>query len=195
MSEKALWVWRLHDAPIALTTRTSGVVMAVDPRDAISRALTSSIGNGRHKGQLLGEALGANAGEVLAQAPDSLKTRCEVDLTDKTSLTVKKVTTNLTVGIRSFGFVNPSGGTGMSNWDHNELFPDASALVQVVEGWDDYEIGFRMIGVSADPKLTAYLERVGSPDDRRVFFGDHEIISRAERLRAIKLFCEDREDC
>lgn len=78
-----------------------------------------------------------------------------------------------TTTISNFAFNTQQGGTGLSNWDHNERF-DSTASARVIKGWYDYETGFRFVGISTDARLDAYLDRVAGTD-RRVFFGQFDL--------------------
>lgn len=75
-----------------------------------------------------------------------------------------RITVNPEVGdvivLKEFSFNNKAGGTGLSNWEHNEKF-NGTSTVRVIEEWNDYECGQRGKAF-ADPKdknLIAYLKR------------------------------------
>lgn len=74
-----------------------------------------------------------------------------------------------------FAFKNPSGGTGMSNWEHDEKYVGADPIVEVTKVWYDYEVGYRCIGKAINEELIKYLDKVADPKDKRVFFSEHEI--------------------
>ena len=80
-----------------------------------------------------------------------------------------------TVDVKEFAFVNPSGGTGMSNWVRNKQFPNATAKVSLVRMFTDSETGLRFIAESADEALTRYLGEVANATDKRVFFSEFEL--------------------
>ena len=61
------------------------------------------------------------------------------------------------VKFTKFAFVNPCGGTGISDWEYNPRYPHPTVTVKVVKGWHDYECGYRFIAESACPELTEYL--------------------------------------
>lgn len=50
-------------------------------------------------------------------------------------------------------------------------------MVQAFKGWLDYEIGYRFIGTSADENLNRDLDKVACKDDRRVFFGQFDLVT------------------
>jgi hypothetical protein len=81
-----------------------------------------------------------------------------------------------TVTVSEFAFTNPSGGTGLSDWEYNERFSGVAKAV-IVEAWDDYEAGRRMIGRALSPDLCAYLERNAASDDQRVFLSEFDVLT------------------
>lgn len=78
------------------------------------------------------------------------------------------------VSVKSLSFTNVHGGTGRSDWDHDQRLV-GPINVRVVKAWEDYEIGYRFIGQSCDPRLDEYLDRVAPKDNRNVFFGQFEL--------------------
>lgn len=90
------------------------------------------------------------------------------------------------VEVSEFSFINPAGGTGMSNWKFNASL-EGPVKVTIVEGWFDYEAGHRFIGTSCDDRLTAYLEAVSNSSDRRVFFSQYQIVGQPNDLVAKSL--------
>jgi len=68
-TRKAKWAWALTSTK----GRCSGEVMAVDPRDAVSRALTSETATGK----LVGEAHAIPV-EVIAQVPANFSQQYEL---------------------------------------------------------------------------------------------------------------------
>jgi hypothetical protein len=96
------------------------------------------------------------------------------------------------VEIKSFAFTNPSGGTGMSNWNFNARFSKESANVRLVKAWMDYETGLRFIGVSDDQELTDYLNAVAlADDDKQVFFSEHDLSRPKEAGELMERFCNE----
>ncbi len=93
---------------------------------------------------------------------------------------------SVTVKIKSFAFMNPHGGTAMSDSSHNAKFPGKTTTVKATNGWEDYETGFRFIGESADPELTAYLKEHGSKEDTRIFFGEFDVVDQSDVQRLTK---------
>lgn len=87
------------------------------------------------------------------------------------------------VTIREFAFTNRSGGTGQSNWQFDErlLVPQK---VLVNHCWEDDEIGWRYIASAISPALRSYLERNASPTDRRVFFGEQDVLAVEQPIKA-----------
>ncbi|TXT25405.1 MAG: hypothetical protein FD131_4606 [Rhodocyclaceae bacterium] len=85
------------------------------------------------------------------------------------------------VSVTEFCFNNPAGGTAISDGSfNNEPYPHKTTKVVTVKGWLDYECGWRFIGLSADPLLTAYLEAHGHAVDRRVFFSEFDLADRRD---------------
>jgi hypothetical protein len=63
---------------------------------------------------------------------------------------------------KSFSFLNKLGGTGMSNWEHDEKFEKPAAEFQIIKVWEDYEIGERAWGIPIDDEVKEYLSRVSN---------------------------------
>lgn len=95
------------------------------------------------------------------------------------------------VNVDSFSFVNPQGGTGLSDWSHNERFPGQTALVEVVRGSEDYETGYRFTGFACESVLAGYLQKTAK--GRQVFFSEHSISDPLEKEQAIE-FIDNRRD-
>lgn len=79
-----------------------------------------------------------------------------------------------TIDIRAFGFTNPQGGTGLSDWEYNERFA-GTATVKVNKAWHDYETGWRYIGEAVSADLKSYIAKHAAPNDQRVFFGEFDL--------------------
>jgi hypothetical protein len=62
---------------------------------------------------------------------------------------------------KSFSFHNKFGGTGMSNWEHDEKY-EKPVQFQIIKVWEDYEIGERAWGIPVDEEVTEYLNRVSN---------------------------------
>jgi hypothetical protein len=101
-------------------------------------------------------------------------------------MTDSQVSTLPIVEVNSLSFVNVMGGTGVTNWNHNSKL-DGPIKVRVVGGFDDYESGYRFTGISCDDRLKAYLDKVASKSDQRVFFSQFEIIGDTSDAFAEKL--------
>lgn len=84
------------------------------------------------------------------------------------------------VTVRSFSFTNTAGGTGNSNWQFDPQFTGV-AQVRIVTGWYDWEIGQRYIGTAVSQNLIDYLNSNASPSDKRVFFGDRDIVRKGSQ--------------
>ena len=78
------------------------------------------------------------------------------------------------VEVTKFGFVNKYGGTGLSNWDHDERFV-GTAKVKIFKYWYDYEVGYRAIGVASSKDLKTYLQKNASVQDQRVFISQFDV--------------------
>jgi hypothetical protein len=65
-----------------------------------------------------------------------------------------------TIVLKSFCFSNIGGGTGLSNWDHDERFVGKATAI-VTKEWEDYECGQRGWAKPdpSDKKLIEYLKR------------------------------------
>lgn len=82
--------------------------------------------------------------------------------------------------VTAFCFSNPTGGTVLSKCDWAPHYPHPTAKVKIVRGFFDYECGWRFVGESACPELTAYLVEHGSSEDRRVFVSEFELADRRD---------------
>lgn len=74
-----------------------------------------------------------------------------------------------------FSFKNKAGGTGMSNWDHDQRYQGPTPVITLNDVFYDYETGYRCIGDAVNPELVEYLEKVAHPKDKRVFITEHNI--------------------
>jgi hypothetical protein len=75
--------------------------------------------------------------------------------------------------LASFAFNNKGGGTGLSDWLHDERFAGV-AEVKCTKKWYDYETGWRYHGQPVSPDLLDYLGRNSAKDV--VYFGLHEVL-------------------
>ena len=82
--------------------------------------------------------------------------------------------------VTAFCFSNPTGGTVLSKCDWAPHYPHPTAKVKIVRGFFDYECGWRFVGESACPELTAHLAEHASPEDRRVFVSEFELADRRD---------------
>lgn len=110
MQENVNWAWLL----IGKKGEVSGYVHAIDPRDALSRALTSETASGR----LLGEEQGIPV-EVLQQAPCNADEVCEVS-GEGFSLKLRKVV--CPAEARYPGDIVGCGSANVVGPDHEGLF-------------------------------------------------------------------------
>lgn len=80
-----------------------------------------------------------------------------------------------------FAFINKHGGTGLSDWEHDEKYSGPDVRFAITKIWYDYECGIRMHGqpIPRQSKLEAYLDRVAFKGDyagedlRDLVPGDH----------------------
>lgn len=84
------------------------------------------------------------------------------------------------VTVTNFSFVNLVGGTGMSRGCFGPRYPHPAATVRVLDGSCDYETGWRFIGESADPQLTAFLQAHANAQDQRVFISEFHLADRRD---------------
>lgn len=91
------------------------------------------------------------------------------------------------VRIREFSFKNPSGGTGGSYLTHSAPFAPKTALVMLRRAVFDYEVGWRMAGISADEALSTYLEAHAHPMDKRVYFSEHDLADKGHDAQSLVL--------
>lgn len=85
------------------------------------------------------------------------------------------------VQVASFCYINSAGGTGISKGSaYHVQYPHTTARVNINQGFFDYETGWRFIGVSADPELTAFLATYANKDDLRVFVSEFELADRRD---------------
>lgn len=69
------------------------------------------------------------------------------------------------VNVKSFGFTNKQGGTGLSDWQHDERFVEV-ARVEITKAWHDYECGWRYWAKPLSPELIEYMKRNSSTPDK-----------------------------
>ena len=65
------------------------------------------------------------------------------------------------IELKEFNYTNKNGGTGISNWNHNEKHLKPIS-VRITKEWEDYECGQRGWAELWDPDdydLIAYLDR------------------------------------
>ncbi|CAN7631229.1 hypothetical protein LJR189_004780 [Acidovorax delafieldii] len=91
------------------------------------------------------------------------------------------------VQIHEFSFKNPSGGTGGSYLKHSAPFAPKTALVILRRAVFDYEVGWRMAGISADEALSAYLEVHAHPMDKRVYFSELDLAEKGRDVQSLVL--------
>jgi hypothetical protein len=89
------------------------------------------------------------------------------------------------ITVKSFAFTNKNGGTGLSDWSHNERF-SGTATVRIVKRWDDEETGERAISTAVSDDLEKYLDR-NAGADRRVFVSEFDIARGTEFEKMKKL--------
>lgn len=85
-------------------------------------------------------------------------------------------------GILDFGFcfLNPHGGTGMSNWEHDEKFK-GDAIVEITKVWYDDEVGYRCWAKASNQEVKDYLLKVADTKElkqfgyQRIFVSEHDI--------------------
>lgn len=57
-----------------------------------------------------------------------------------------------------FAFNNVHGGTGLSNWDHDEKFSGVAGGT-ILKAWEDYECGWRFWVKPGSPDLIRYVKK------------------------------------
>lgn len=87
--------------------------------------------------------------------------------------------------VKDFSFINPAGGTGLSDWLHNKRFT-AVADVRVLKGWFDYETGLHFIGVGDSDALNTYLGEVCDPQNRKVYFSELALVSPRQGMSLMR---------
>ena len=77
--------------------------------------------------------------------------------------------------LKEFAFSGPRGGTGMSNWDHDERFV-GNAHAVVTKEWEDYECGQRGWATPhpSDKNLIEYLNR--NAGKQVIYWSEFDII-------------------
>lgn len=70
-----------------------------------------------------------------------------------------------------FSFVNKHGGTGLSDWDHDEKFFGGAEL-KITKVWFDYETGVRGWAEPINSELKEYLKRNAKQEDK---VSNHEL--------------------
>ena len=81
------------------------------------------------------------------------------------------------IGVKSFGFTNPQGGTGLSDWDYNPRFPEGKQAVVVIEKlWHDDETGINTICHADDDRTKAYMATNANPTDQRMFVSEFDVV-------------------
>jgi len=73
-----------------------------------------------------------------------------------------------------FSYFDKTGGTGMSNWGHDERFT-GEAIVEITQVWYDDETGYKCWAKAVNPELVEYMQRVAKPNDQRIFVGESDI--------------------
>ena len=86
-----------------------------------------------------------------------------------------------TITLKKFAFDNKGGGTGMSDWSHDEKYSDV-VQAKVTKEWNDYECGQRgwAIPDPKDKKLMEYLARNSKPDAKgyfRIYWSEFDILN------------------
>lgn len=79
------WVWSVTGKPGKIFGVFFGEVAAIDPRDALSRALTSDAGNGQFVGQVCNVPV-----ETIDKAPGNFDTTLDIDL-EHVTIKLRKV--------------------------------------------------------------------------------------------------------
>lgn len=66
-----------------------------------------------------------------------------------------------------FAFINKYGGTGLSDWSHDEKYIGPAVTFEITKIWYDYECGIRMHGkpLGGQKELEAYLDRMAFKGD------------------------------
>jgi hypothetical protein len=79
------------------------------------------------------------------------------------------------ITLKAFAFSNKGGGTGLSNWEHDERFAKP-AKVLVTKEWQDEECGQRgwAIPIDDDKELNDYLNR--NAGKKVVYWSEFDII-------------------
>lgn len=93
----------------------------------------------------------------------------------------------------SFAFTNKFGGTGLSNWKHDEIYEKPTKFF-IMKSWDDYETGIRAWGtpVDDDTEILEYLKRnanlgvnvsldddnpdIEYPENYIIFLSEHDLV-------------------
>jgi hypothetical protein len=65
------------------------------------------------------------------------------------------------ITLKSFAFTGKEGGTGMSNWSHDEQWTNKLSKFAIVKEWEDSECGQRgwAIPDQTDKALMDYIQR------------------------------------
>jgi len=80
-----------------------------------------------------------------------------------------------TIVLKEFAFYNKGGGTGLSNWDHDERFVGEATAI-ITKEWEDYECGQRgwAIAHPSDKNLADYLKR--NAGKKIIYWSEFDII-------------------
>lgn len=81
--------------------------------------------------------------------------------------------------VKEFSFTNAAGGTCMSKFPMGGERFVGTAEVTLIRGFYDYETGWIFHGTAESEDLKAFLERNGSPQDRRVAFSQFDLVDQS----------------
>lgn len=91
---------------------------------------------------------------------------------------VKELAVGQTVGVKRFAFVNPQGGTGLSDWQFNERFSGKEAVCKITKLRHDEETGINMWAeaVAEDTSISSYMKKNAKTDDQRMFISEFDVL-------------------
>lgn len=90
------------------------------------------------------------------------------------------------VEVRSLAFTRRSGGTGLTDWDHDPRL-EGPIKVRIVKGWFDYETGYRFVARADDERLRTYLDQHAKSADAEVYVSQFDFVGDTSGVRAIEI--------
>lgn len=84
-----------------------------------------------------------------------------------------------TVEVRQFAINGKDGGTCLCNYENfsYSLHFNGQVKVKIINGFHDYEVGYRLIGVADTEELKAFMKENSGIEDGKIYFHESEMIN------------------